>query len=748
MIKGAPALYFFVSLHNMSKKALIVGLLALLVMAAGCSTTKMLAEDELRLAENKVVITNGPTYNPSNLTPYIKQKSNHYVFGKWHPGLYIYNWQNGKGKGWDRFCQKIGQAPVVYEEGMVGQSIKSMVDHLTYQGYYNSTIEAHPQVKNGTVRVEYDVTLGKQFPIRDIEYVVKDTTLAGLMAADSSNFTVQPGDYLSEENLEKESERLSSLFRNNGYWGFSKNYFFFYADTSTRRDEADLIVKLENYTRNESEEAAREHRQYTIGNVAIMPQPGMRVRQKFLQNLNQLKPGELYSEEKINREYDRYASIPLFSSVNMMLRESDYDSTAVDCRILLQQARLQALKLNLEGSFNSTGLFGVTPALSYSHKNIFGGGEVFTLGFRGNFQFMFRDPTRAIELSVNSGLKIPWYPDFILRMPFVNQPQMDINLTYSFQNRPEYTRNIVTGLYGFNWNIAKKFYYQFHPIQLSVVNTTRLDSTFMARLVDPYLKNSFRSHFDLGGTGTFYFTTNTKVNPKVTYFYTRFQYDVSGNMMSLLGKTGLFKKGERGEDLIFGIPYSQYVRAEMQAVGTFRIGDVGQYALAVRALAGAGYAYGNSVSLPFEKLFYAGGASSMRGWRARSVGPGMAPRDTSFAIANQSGDMHLEANVEMRFPLFWKLEGAVFADIGNVWNIGADDLDGQSRDPRSLFSFKNLFRSTAMDVGLGARVDFGMVLIRFDLGLKVYDPSKQEFMGINDWVQGNYAFHFGIGYPF
>jgi outer membrane protein assembly factor BamA len=732
----------------MSKKALIVGLLALLVMAAGCSTTKMLAEDELRLAENKVVITNGPTYNPSNLTPYIKQKSNHYVFGKWHPGLYIYNWQNGKGKGWDRFCQKIGQAPVVYEEGMVGQSIKSMVDHLTYQGYYNSTIEAHPQVKNGTVRVEYDVTLGKQFPIRDIEYVVKDTTLAGLMAADSSNFTVQPGDYLSEENLEKESERLSSLFRNNGYWGFSKNYFFFYADTSTRRDEADLIVKLENYTRNESEEAAREHRQYTIGNVAIMPQPGMRVRQKFLQNLNQLKPGELYSEEKINREYDRYASIPLFSSVNMMLRESDYDSTAVDCRILLQQARLQALKLNLEGSFNSTGLFGVTPALSYSHKNIFGGGEVFTLGFRGNFQFMFRDPTRAIELSVNSGLKIPWYPDFILRMPFVNQPQMDINLTYSFQNRPEYTRNIATGLYGFNWNIAKKFYYQFHPIQLSVVNTTRLDSTFMARLVDPYLKNSFRSHFDLGGTGTFYFTTNTKVNPKVTYFYTRFQYDVSGNMMSLLGKTGLFKKGERGEDLIFGIPYSQYVRAEMQAVGTFRIGDVGQYALAVRALAGAGYAYGNSVSLPFEKLFYAGGASSMRGWRARSVGPGMAPRDTSFAIANQSGDMHLEANVEMRFPLFWKLEGAVFADIGNVWNIGADDLDGQSRDPRSLFSFKNLFRSTAMDVGLGARVDFGMVLIRFDLGLKVYDPSKQEFMGINDWVQGNYAFHFGIGYPF
>jgi outer membrane protein assembly factor BamA len=732
----------------MSKKALIVGLLALLVMAAGCSTTKMLSEDELRLSENKVVITNSSTYNPSSLAPYIKQKSNYYVIGKWHPALYIYNWQNGKGKGWDRFCQKIGQAPVVFDETLIDKSVTSMLDHLTYQGYYNSHIDTRTEVKKQTARVEYDVTLGKQFPIRSIDYQVKDSTLASLMAADTSNYTVLPGDFLSEEKLEKESERFTKLFRNNGYWGFSKNYFFFYADTTTHRDEADLIVKIENYTRNESEDAAREHRQYTIGNVALIPQPGMRIRQKFLQNLNQLKPGELYSEEKINREYDRYSSIPLFSSVNMMLRESETDSTAVDCRVLLQQARLQALKLNLEGSFNSTGLFGVTPSLSYSHKNIFGGGEVLSLGFRGNFQFMFRSPTRATELAVNAGLKIPWYPDFILRMPFINLPQMDINFTYNFQNRPEYTRNIVTGAYGFNWNIAKKFYYQFKPIQLSAVSATRLDSTFIAGIRDPYLKNSFRSHLDLGGSGTFYFSTNTSVNPKVTYFYTRFQYDMSGNLMRLLGKTGMFKKGESGEDLIAGIPYAQYIRGELQAVGTFRLGEVGQYALAVRALAGMGFAYGNSVSLPFEKLFYAGGASSMRGWRARAVGPGMAPRDTSFAIANQSGDMHLEANVEMRFPLFWKLEGAVFADIGNVWNIDADGLDGQTRDPRSLFSFKNLFRSTAMDVGLGARLDFGMVLIRFDMGLVVYDPYKQEFMGINDWFKGNYAFHFGIGYPF
>ncbi len=720
----------------------------LMLLAAGCSTTRLLEEGQSRLAENRVVVTNGPKYNTAGLTPYIKQKSNYYLIGHWHPGLYVYNWQNGKDGGWDHFCQKIGQAPVVFDSTLVDDSVQSMLGHLEYEGYYNSAIVPQTFYKKKLARVEYDVTLGKQFPINNIDYQVRDTALAALLEADSTNFTLQRGDFLSQEALEAESERVTHLFRNNGYWGFSKNYFFFYADTSTVRNQADLIVKIEDYTRNENPDAARPHRKYRIGTVSLLPQPGMRVRPKFLHNLNQLQPGELYSEERINQTYARFSSIPLFSSVNMLLQQSPLDSSQVDCRILLQQARLQAVKLNLEGSFNSTGLFGVAPSLAYSHKNLFGGGEVFTLGFRGNFQFMVPNPTRSTELTFSTGLSIPWYPEFVWKMPRINLPQMDVKFSYSYQNRPEYTRNILTGTYGFSWNVDKRFYYQVFPLQLSAVSATRIDEDFYKSITDPYLKNAFRSHLDMGGGGMFYYTTNPAVNPKTTYFYTRLQCDISGNVMSLLNGTGIYKQGEHGEYTIAGVPYAQYVRGELQAVETLRLGEDDQFALALRGLAGLGYAYGNSFSLPFEKLFYAGGANSMRGWRARSVGPGMAPRDTNFTIANQSGDMHLEANAEFRFPMFWKLQGAVFVDAGNVWNIGMDDVEGESRDPRSLFTFKNLLRSTALSTGLGARVDFGLVLIRFDLGLKLYDPSLQEWMGMNDWIQGNYAFHFGIGYPF
>lgn len=738
----------------MRKTAPWIGLLlaACLFGAAGCSTTRVLAEDEARLADNKVSIVGGiqkdDPYRASSLQPYIKQKANSSFLGSENPLLYVYNWQNGRGGGWDRFCQKVGEPPVIFDENLVDDSVESMLDHLKYDGWYDSAIEPSVKIRKKIAKVSYDVTLGKRFPISDITYRVRDPELASLLAADSSHFTVRRGDPLAEVALESESERIAQYFRNNGYWGFSKNYFFFYADTTTVRDTASLIVAIENYTRNESEENARPHRKYRIGNVALVPQPGMRVRQNFLHNLNQLTPGELYSEERINRAYDRFSSIPLFSSVNMMLRQSEIDSSAVDCRILLQQARLQSVKLNLEGSFNSTGLFGVTPSLSYSHKNLFGGGEVLSLGFRGNFQFMLNSPVRANEFSVSTGLNIPWYPAFVWKMPRINLPQMDINFSYSFQDRPEYNRNIVTGTYGFSWNVDKHFYYQIYPIQLSAVQTSRIDEDFYNGMTDPYLKNSFRSHLDLGGGGMFYYTTNSTVNPQVSYFYTRFQFDVSGNMASLIGGLVNPQRQVSVDQSIFGIPYSQYVRGELQVVETLRLGREDQFALALRGLAGLGYAYGNSLSLPFEKLFYAGGAGSLRGWRARAVGPGMAPRDTSFKIVNQSGDMHLEADAEFRFPLFSKLQGALFLEAGNVWNIARADVDGASRDPRSLFSFNDLAKSLAVDWGFGLRLDFGLILVRLDLGLQLYDPSLQDWRGINDWVSGGSAIHFGIGYPF
>ncbi|HOG41603.1 MAG TPA: hypothetical protein PLI69_03580, partial [Bacteroidales bacterium] len=337
-------------------KRRVAFLLIVALAAASCSTTRILQEDECRLVENKVVITNDDDYSASSLQLYIKQKPNDYFIGRWNPFLYVYNWSSGRGKGWDRFVEKLGVAPVIYDSTSIDASKQGMLSHLEYSGYYGSDISHSVLKKEKKARVKYDVTLGKRYMIDSISYNIPDPYMRELMAADSANYTVKVGDMLSEKDLEEESERLASLFRTNGYYGFTKNYFFFYADTVRQRDKADLTVDLQNYTRNESEESARPHKQYKIGSVSIVPMGGLRVRNKFLWQINTIKPGELYNEQVINTTYERFASIRLFSSVNVQLSEAD--SSLVDCRIMLTPSKLQGVRANLEGSFNSSGLFG------------------------------------------------------------------------------------------------------------------------------------------------------------------------------------------------------------------------------------------------------------------------------------------------------------------------------------------------------------------------------------------------------
>lgn len=725
-------------------KRFIVILLAL--AAISCSTTKVLSEGESTLAENKVIILNSNQFPASSLQPYIKQKPNTYYVGKWNPFLYVYNWSTGSGSGWDKFVKKMGTEPVIFDPSLVESSKTGMLSHLQYLGYYGSSIFHSSDIKNKIAKVRYNVTLGKQYPINELNYVIPDTTMARIVAQDSSNFTIFKGDMLSEDALEKESERMAQHFRNNGYYGFTKNHFFYYADTTSVKDRADLTVKIENYTRNESIQSAQPHKQYYIGDVEIVPQGRLKVRQKFLDNLNRIKSGELYRESDINNTYERFTSIRLFSAVNMQLEERD--SSLVDCRILLSPSKLQSVKLNFEGSFNSNGLFGITPSLSYSHKNIFGGGEILSLGLRGNFQFMLKNNVRANEFAVSSSIALPQF----LLLPetlFENKvPRTDINLSFSYQDRPEYKRSIISTSYGYNWSINNKFFYQLYPLQINIVKVTDfLITQDFSWMLDPFIFNSYRSHFDIGAGGMFYYTTDPSINPKHSHFYLRWDADIAGNLLSLFNSK--MKQNDYEEHLIWNVPYSQFVRSELTLGRTLKFGKENKLALASRLVAGVGYAYGNSDCLPFEQFFYGGGANSLRGWQSRSVGPGGAPVDTLFSIANQNGDLRLEANAEFRFPMFWKLNGALFIDAGNVWNINTIDYLGGNRRPEGMFSFKDFYKTVAVNWGFGLRLDFDLILVRLDMGIKAYNPATMKWHSPDMWFKKDgYAIHFGIGYPF
>ncbi len=713
------------------KRRTLIHLAAVAVLAlasVACSNTKKLAEGEYELKKNKVIITNSRKYPKSDLSAYIKQSE-----------------KPTQGMGLKLFSRE----PVVLNDALIASSCTGMIRHLEYKGYYNSQVDTlvtrNPKKKRATVN--YFVTLGKRYPIRELKYVVEDDVIGKIFREDSLKRTIRKGAPLSEESLEKEAERIASLLRSKGYYGFTKNYMFNIADTIAVPDSASLKIELRDYTRNESPSMAQPHSKYKIRNVNYDLGRGLNVKPGFLDDINLIKSGMLYSEDLISTTYQRFAGNRIFNTVNLSLNPVD-STDQIDCTISLTPSKLQNFEVNMDVSTNSAGLIGIAPSLLYNHFNIFHGGEVLSLGFRGNFQFMFYDPARSHEFAISTGLTFPK----LLLLPFIQSrtstlPSTEVTMVYNYQNRPEYTRNILSGAYGYRWSASRNMRFSINIPQLSIIKIFNIDSDFYKSLNSSYLQYQYQDHFDLGSTASVYYTTIPKVNPSETYFYVRADLAGSGALLDLA--KGLWQENRRGQYLIWGIPYSQYLRAQVSAVETLHFGRENRMALAARFLAGIGYAYGNSFFMPMEQMFYAGGASSMRGWQSRTVGPGNAPLDNTFSIYNQVGDMRLEANLELRFPLFWKLQGAMFTDVGNIWNLPKADTFVDEEYALSVFSLENLAKSTAMSFGFGARLDFGLLLIRVDLGIKGYDPAKGRWLTPDEWFgRDGCAVHLGIGYPF
>lgn len=758
--------------HRSLKSAAVMMVIACLF---SCSVTKNLKENESILRANYINVTNSSRYNTVELFQYLKQKPNTgYILG-WNPSVNLYYKKNGKGGGWDRFIDKNASAPAIYDAELVEQSVNNLKDHLKYEGLFDSRVDTEVVTKNRKTSVTYNITLGKHYVIDSVEYFVPDGTIMDDFYRLGLDEYIPKGSFLSESSLESISENLAQALRDNGYFSVTKNHFSFIADTLSYDGHASLEVHLKNYTRNESEENAINHKRHAFGRIDViinknnsntgpvvsdttdMDNENYRglhlhykspvlIRRSVIDRYIRMNEGDIYSDADVSSSYKSFTDLGVFSSVNATL--TNRDSSTVDTKFELNSSPLQGYKLNLQASVNSNGLLGISPNISYYHKNIFKGGEKLTVSVMGDFQFHTHNNIHSNEFADAINLS---FPDFVLLPKNWNmrvvQPRSELAFSHDFQYRPEYTRMLLSLSYGYTWmSKSRKFQFAFNPLSARITKMYNISDEFMEKLKDPFLRDSYMDHFDLGMTSSILYNSNPSANQKRSYHYIRILNDLSGNIVSAF--RSLMKSDEEGKKLIFETPYAQYFKTEISYARTLRFGHNDNQQFALRVLVGAGTGYGNSNTLPFEKRFWAGGAYSLRGWSARSVGPGAAQLDTTFSIPSQTGDARLELNAEYRFPIVWVLEGALFADAGNVWNWDKNTEDTEEAQ-KGVFRFDTFYRQIACDWGLGLRLNLKFAILRLDWGFKIYEPGKDRWMGVSDWfAKGQNALQFGIGYPF
>ncbi|MBO4671898.1 MAG: BamA/TamA family outer membrane protein [Bacteroidales bacterium] len=715
----------------MRKSRLAIALICLGAISA-CSTTRVLREGEYRLASNKVVIEGKEKgLSSSDVSSYVRQPANSYFIFGWSPKLNIYNWSDPDKDDWlNRSLRNVGVAPVVFNGYQVGSSCENIRKHLDYLGYYNSTVSSRIDTTGRLVNVTYFVSPGKRCRIDSIVYKVPEGEFADEFKFDLPRVTVHEGDFLSEKSLEAESVRSATFFRNRGYYDLSKYNYFFEADTLGPRNI--LTYEIRNYTRNEPENNTSRLLKYHIGDVTISLSEDVPFREGVLRKLNLISPGKTYSERLVNTTYNRLTSLRLFNNVGIEM--VPVDSSTVDCHITMGESKRRGVKLNLDASTNSNGLVGISPNISFYDKNIFHGGEWLSLGFSGNFQWIPGTTTKANEFGASVGLNFPRFVGLPISVfKGSNIPRTELLASVNYQNRPEFIRFITNLSYGYTGQ-SRNFYYQLYPLRVSVVKINGMSDDFLLLLLrNMYLWDSFYDHLDAGIGGQLYWTSNADIVPKTAYQYVRFGFDLSGNVIHLFDKW--LPVDEYGDLTVFGLAYTRYAKADLQLGKVFRFSPGS--ALALHLATGIGTGIGNS-SIPFEKQFYVGGASSMRGWQVRALGPGGDELMDLFTIPSQTGDWKLELDIEYRQKLFWKFEAALFAEAGNVWMLEEQ--------------YDNWPSTIAADWGLGLRLNLDFMLLRLDWGLKLYEPSReagQRMLSPDQWFGRNgSAIHFGVGYPF
>jgi hypothetical protein len=349
------------------------------------------------------------------------------------------------------------------------------------------------------------------------------------------------------------------------------------------------------------------------------------------------------------------------------------------------------------------------------------------------------------EFGVEARLRIPKFLLPFKTERFIRKynPQTNLRLSYNYQKRPDYIRTLANASFGYDWKGNENMVHKVYPIEASLILTPFKSDEFQDWLEGKYLFYSYEPHLIIDQRYSLVWS-NQKLLKNQNFQDIRVNVETAGNL--LYGGYSLFAPDpEDNNHQLLGVDFAQYLKADIDFRSyTFLYEDV---LLVLRGFAGVGYAYGNSAAMPFEKQYFSGGANSIRAWQVKSLGPGSYADPDASDYPNQTGDVKLEANMEYRFKLFWKLEAALFLDVGNIWSLSTeDDREGAG------FEFNRFYKELAVGTGVGTRFVSSFFVFRLDLGIPLRNPYQVQ--GAH-WLPGNagvawndLAFNLAIGYPF
>jgi len=752
----------------------LIYILIFSAVLSACSITKHLAPGQKLYDGGKVQFAD----TAGNVTPkdadelaeelggLMRPKPNSKILGMRVKLWIYYKTKTNKKKGFSHWLNtKFGQPPVLISEVDVDKNSQVLQSRLQNESYFQSQVSGDTTSKGKIAKAVYTVDPGPNYTIRKVIFPTGRSDLDTAVAGTSKKTLFVVGNNYNLDIVKSERIRIDAQLKQEGFYYFAPEGLIMRVDSTVKYHQVDIYVKVKDET------ADQARRIYKINNIYVYPHYTLRdtslkldsavkyrwynvidpkntVRPFVFKNTVLLKPGDVYNRANHNKSLNRMINLGPFKFVKNRFEDISADSSKLDVYYFLTQYPKKSLQLDVLERTTSANYAGTQVNLNWKNRNIFKGAEALTLTLFGSKDLQFSGQNSGYNVYQFGAQGVLSWPRFI--MPFADPksdnafvPHTNLTLGYTLVNRTKlYTLNSYNGSFGYEW---KENIHVTHDLNL--INVTRVDTAHVSQQYkdsifntrNPTLAHVIDNQFVFGPSYAYTYTNTTETYKTNTYYYNG-KITLSGNIYGLLtGADTLAGKVSK----LFGVPFNQFVKIENEFHYYHKIGP--NSTIASRLIVGVGLPYGNSTILPYSQQFFIGGTNSLRGFRARSIGPGTyTPSETlanaSGFLPDESGDIKIEANIEYRPKLFSIVYGALFVDAGNIW-----DLRPHVGLPGAAFG-KGFLNQMAVDWGVGLRFDITVLVLRTDLGFPIRYPfppgQPYKFKAQNG------VFNLAIGYPF
>ncbi|SMP20413.1 Surface antigen [Algoriphagus winogradskyi] len=674
------------------------------------------------------------------------------------------------------FLMRTGNPVTILDSAETKKTVIEIDNYLYNKGFLDAQVSFEVETKKKKATVTYILEEKEPYVLDSIYTNSVNEGLLSLIRETNTKSFIVKGDSYDQSNFTKERARLEELFKNNGYYMFTKSFIDYnlYYDTTSKKINVEQRILKPSF--------ADKHEVYSVDSITfkISPPSDEFVDEKIQRNYRDIDftfyrdrfstkllssrilfdEGQIYKRIDIVETQKQLSNLDLFRYINISF---DTVGTRLTAKILTQPNQKYQLTNQLGLSITEQ-LPGPFFSTVLRNRNFFRAGEILEFNARIGYEGVASATDQGVYQSKEFGASasvifprflIPFYGISLQKFGQYN-PNTRTQLGYNYTNRPEYTRSGLNALLAYTWvTRGNRQQFTINAADINYIRTPNISDEFGQVLLDLE---------DQGNNLIWSFLPSliSSVSAQSIINFNDYGNYNSTNKASLLklfvesGGTTLNFVNASSNNETTDFARFQWLKLQADFRRYYPLNQ--KSTIAYRANFGIANPYGvSSGILPYEKYFFAGGGTSIRAWQARRLGPGsytppIGEKGRYDYAFEQPSEMIFETMLEYRRNLAGYFDMAVFVDAGNAWMIGTD-----SSRPGSDFRFNRFYKEIAVGAGVGLRMDFNFLVIRLDLATKAVDPSMPEGeryvldnISFNRLfgLKGQTVLNFGIGYPF